>query len=232
MPNSAYQTAVLALSPFCYYPMDDTAASLFFRDISGNANNCTLPGNTLNLPQVAGLIATSSDTAANMTAGAITMKVATPLINLGTAGITVMCWINTTNVASLQHLMLANKSPNGVDQVFQLRNNSGSLQWLVFDSGGTVHQINWPSSVSDGKNHFIVGTWDLTTQLLYVDGVASTGLANSSTPHSGTVNLGLGNPINLISGNAFVGVLDECAVFLSALTSAQITHLFNVATTT
>lgn len=220
------------MSPLGYWPMDDTAASLFFRDISGNGHNCASGGPTTTLAQVAGLIPTSSDTAANKTAGATTMKDATALFSMGAAGITVMCWINTTNVSSLQHLMIANVSPAGTDQWFQLRNNSGVLQWLVFDSTGTVHQVNWPSSVSDGKNHFIVGTWNLATQFLYVDGVQSTGLANATTPHGGTVNVCLGGPVNLISGNNFIGTLDECAIFGTALTSAQITSLFNTATTT
>ena len=220
------------MSPFCYYPMDDTAASLFFRDISGNANNCTLPGNTLNLPQVAGLIATSSDTASNISAGSITMKVETPLLNFGVAGITVMCWFNTTSATGVQHLMLANANAGATGQWFQLRLNAGVPEFHILDSVGTTHSVIWPSAKADGKNHFIVGTWDLTTQFLYIDAVQSTGVANAATPHGGTVNLGLGNPINLISGTAFVGVLDECALWTSALTSAQITNLFNKATTT
>ena len=83
--------------------------------------------------------------------------------------------------------------------------------------------------VNDGVFHHIVGTYDAAAGVaaLYIDGVPenSAAAAEALCALSSPVELTLAEGGGSLSG--FVGVLDEMALYGSALSSTQVTAHFN-----
>jgi len=93
------------------------------------------------------------------------------------------------------------------------------------NGAGDVNGNGSSGYLADGVWHFVVGTWDGTNQVLYVDGVANA--ANTSTdPITGDdYDFTIGEAPD-DTGRAFDGAIAEVAIFTRALSSAEVQSLY------
>ena len=150
---------------------------------------------------------------------------------LSDTAFSVEAWVNANDTAG-QHRIVA-KDELGVFGQFILWFNSGKLRFQVYPSDGTV-QGDWaiaeaPTAPPVGTTFHVVGVFDGTDVILYVDGVevastalgAATAITNSLPITIGASSLGL-SPRDHI----FDGSIDEVAIYESALTEEQIAEHF------
>ena len=78
--------------------------------------------------------------------------------------------------------------------------------------------------MSTGQWYHLVGTWNGSTVTLYIDGTAQTTTASASTIGH---NTGFPATIGRYSTNYFQGLIDEVALFNSALSVSDITSIYN-----
>src|SRR5204862_3698288 len=95
-----------------------------------------------------------------------------------------------------------------------------------FADGDANQYVTGSTLVLDGQWHFLAGTYDGSTNFLYVDGLLNAGKA-APNPILGNPNdVWVGDdPDNF--GHVFHGTVDEVAIFPYALSAAQIFHIFS-----
>ena len=148
-------------------------------------------------------------------------------INMSTA-CAVSLWANvTTAPTSGQGTILIDwRSTTGTTsyQILRYNNIGGVLTLLTDNGGGTV--VTSAQNLGTGTWHYIVlqVQGDGKTHL-YLDNV-EIGTAQTVATNNGGNALGIGN---VISGGTvgFAGLIDDCAFFSRALTSAEINGLYN-----
>jgi hypothetical protein len=113
---------------------------------------------------------------------------------LSPASLTVEAWIRLNGQTGEQHIVDQRDTGGGYNlrvdgTAFPLR-----LRWIVRDANGTDHYVNAPGVLDSATWYHVAGTWDGTTQRLYVNGV----LGPSSVP---TVTGGIaGSVTDLVLG--------------------------------
>ncbi|HEV3319827.1 MAG TPA: LamG domain-containing protein, partial [Solirubrobacteraceae bacterium] len=101
-----------------------------------------------------------------------------------------------------------------------LQFNGPSLEFTVIQSGAR-HRLQAPSgTIVAGSTYYVVGTYDGTTQRLYVNGsqVASAALTGGASVTSNPLYLGSWGG----SEEFFAGTIDEAAVYGKALTATRV----------
>jgi hypothetical protein len=134
--------------------------------------------------------------------------------------VTIAAWVNANpNAGSLS--ALAKPVGTATDNSWQLEiEGNGKASF----SGGSVHYLETPTTVSRQAWHHLAGTWDGTTKILYLDGVAVAQVASTSTYDTQSVFLG----VDENSGAPALywdGLLDELRVYSRVLTPAEIAAL-------
>ena len=118
---------------------------------------------------------------------------------------------------------------HGTNWAMNLNGGTGQLVWNL-NSAGSVASTG---VLNDGDWHLAVGVYDGTYNYLYVDGAL-----DNSAPASGLLasdanaNLFLGGNADFVAAGAqsyFGGALAHAAFFTNALTSAQVSLLYNLA---
>jgi hypothetical protein len=111
---------------------------------------------------------------------------------------------------------------------YSLQFNGPRLEFTVIQSG-TRHRLQAPSgAVVAGSVYYMVGTYDGTTQRLYLNGtqVASASLSGGASVTANPLYLG-----SWAGGEEFMtGTIDEAAVYGKALSATQITKHYAAAT--
>jgi len=144
---------------------------------------------------------------------------------------TVAFWMKTSDASTFQ-IMLANLGDGNTEYGFTTYTNN-NIGFEVTQASGTkvCSLVTTGVTVDDGSWHHYVFTWDGTTDadkvIVYVDGVSNnTATANNTETVTPTANLRLGaNPVT--GGNEFTGSLDEVGIWSRALTSTEVTRLYN-----
>lgn len=196
----------------CYSPR-------LIADSSGNGHTGVATGLTLGQPgQVLG------DTAAAFNGS--TSQVATTYTNPSLAAMTVEAWINLNNVPfSNQFETVVANSFTGAHAGFQLYLNMGATMpklGSTFGNGTIDQDIEGPATLPTSGWVLLASTYDGTTQRLYVNGVqvnATTGMTGSVT--AGPRNTAIGSA-GAISSPTMTGLVQEVAIYGSALTAAQL----------
>lgn len=105
---------------------------------------------------------------------------------------------------------------------------TGHVQFFLGDNAGHAPQFN-VGAVTDGNWHFLVATYDGTNMNIYIDAGTPTQLANTYNPAYQATNyirLGCGNFTG--TDNSFTnGSIDEVGIWSRALTSGEVTSLWN-----
>ncbi len=252
LAQSRYTTDVLALNPLGYWPLNGSA-----NDATSNANNGVLMnGVTFTGPGLGAPIGDPNNQAAVFNI-AQNQYISIPSTASGTLfaldwfhPFTMMIWAKTGYLSS-NMILFAKEENNGNYRGPYLVIDNGStgspgpsgagrfaLILQATPSNGTAGSGNdlWVetlASVNDGAWHFLVATYDGSGQAsgmrLYVDGTAV-----ATTIYTNTLNglTTLNNvPVTIGSRDTgavpYSGLLDEAAIFGTALAAAQVRQLQN-----
>ncbi len=183
-------------------------------DANDVADGAYVNGPTLN---VAGIQTSDSDSAASFDGTNDHVSV-TPVSALNmTGGVTLEAWIKPD---ALQGSMIRRNNS------YELRTNSdGSVLFRVWIAKSVQSLSSSTGQVSTAKAQHVVGTYDGATMRIYVNGnqIASRAQSGSMTHDSNTLYFGF----NDFSSTYFDGVLDDIAIYDTALDASTVAQHYN-----
>ena len=240
-PGATYDSAVLALSPYAYYRLDETSGTTA-TDASGHGHNGTYegtPGTHYALGQ-ASIVPGTAYTAKFFVANPGAPKVALPsvpfgLINGSWAGdFTVTLWARPDSSAVSQAAGMIEVNDYYFGQL------SPSITASTSAYFGAYPIANWFSSSStfaDGNAHMlslVVRHSTTSTKcdlFLYIDGALDTSAGSTTCAGGNTTystNAGVAGRVSYASGaGGYFGQVGGVAIFSGALTASQIQSLYN-----
>ena len=214
-------SAALLPGLLAYWPMDEDTG--LYNDVSGNENNLTLNGQTLEyFTGKLGTAIVSVDYTSSLTA---------PVALNGNFSISF--WIKTAQENFFTCLSQA--TPGCIGYLFYGHSGGTSFQVYTGDAETNPNFIQDVSSgsfgpmagtISDGEWHHVVGVLDGLVASLYIDGV----LADAVTGEFPLIPSA--NPMMLFDNNTclgqtVIGSMDEVGVWQRALTAEDVNQLFN-----
>jgi Concanavalin A-like lectin/glucanases superfamily len=212
---SQYVAAVLADSPIAYWRLGENSGTAAADD-SGNGHFGTYVGGPL--LGVPGALVSDPDTAAEFGGGQGVNVDDGASATYNTASLTLEVWVRTSATGDMVVARRANTADGTVQ--FELSITGGEATWTVGLGSACTPMVLYSSTVvDDGSFHQLVGMYDAATGFasLYVDGVAedsfSVGGAVCALPSTARLGLAAGDGVL----SAFNGVLDEVAIYGSAL---------------
>jgi hypothetical protein len=202
---TGYKATVLADAPAVYYRLADTSGTTA-ADASGNNRTGTYGGTYTR--GAASLLTTDADLAVTMTNGQIDLPTS---VNPWAGAFTIEAWVKPSQVAA--YAAIFSRETYGSSGLrFGQQGNRWGL-WTT-ESGGNV-EIRGGTVVS-GTTYHVVATRSGTTFRLYVNGVqVATGTGTLVTPTGG-------GRFASVGGAPYKGVLDEVAIYPTALSAARI----------
>jgi hypothetical protein len=113
---------------------------------------------------------------------------------------------------------------------YSLQFNGPRLEFTIMQNG-TRRRLQAPSgAIAAGGTYHVVGTYDGTSQRLYVNGaqVASTALSGAISTNANPLEIGSWNG----SEEFFKGTIDDAAVYNATLSAARVSAHYSAATST
>jgi hypothetical protein len=141
-----------------------------------------------------------------------------------TSAFTLACWIKTTQ-STLGRVIAQPKDPGGA----QLTGYSILIGYptaghvTLYGDAGLNVTLTSPGTINDGAWHHIAATWNGTTARLYVDGTEVSNTAVSGPPTYDSSALVFGRYGT--SGQFYAGMMDEVALWVSALSAGDVAGL-------
>lgn len=156
-----------------------------------------------------------------------TIQIGTSNLVATTAGqaISFNLWVNSNTASTALAYKQTYNLKDGFGWVWSWGDGSFYGTARFRDSGGTYY-TNTSTNISTGTLHMLTGIYDGTNLVTYVDG-ASTGTNNigSLVRYSAGTGNYIGN--NSSGSDMFNGIVDEAGLWSRALTSAEVTQLYN-----
>jgi hypothetical protein len=144
-------------------------------------------------------------------------------ISIGTLSysnnVTVEAWVNTTNPIGWDDIIAGGCGDLlfGVDS-----SNTGTVSW-----GGQCNSpfspVTSTTSISDGRWHHVVGTYNGSSAAIYVDGILERSLSRSGSFTPGTIAVGSAGG----GGEHFSGNVAIARIYATALTADQVLQNYN-----
>jgi hypothetical protein len=212
---SIYSQTLLQDSPLAYWRLGELSGTSA-ADVQGIAGG-TYSG-TYTLGQAGAVASDNNPALALGGSGSVSVPNVAALNPSGSA-CTLECWVKTTN-ASLQHLIGGYHSPDNLG--YGLATGAGATGKASYWSGGG-NGGNWfesASSVNNGAWHHLAVVVSASATIIYIDGAADATLSGDLRPtsYAGTRALGARSDGSF----ALTGMLDEVAIYGSALSAARI----------
>jgi hypothetical protein len=204
-----------------YWPFNGNA-----NDESGNGNNGTVNGATLTTDRFGNVNSAYSFDGVN---DEISANI--PLLPIGNSNRTLVTWINT-NVSGFNYnnshpylgTIAAYGNSAGGNVIFpqMIENNNFKA---YFESGSSSNQLFSNTAINNGDWHCIVTTFNGLNVKMYIDGVLNATTSNITLITANSV-FGIGYcPWANIH---FQGKIDDISIYNRALTSQEITQLYNI----
>ncbi len=213
-PAPAYTQAVTGDGPVGYWRLDESTGTTA-ADRTGSNPGQYRNGVMLGAPS---LLTSDADKAASFS-GASQMVVVPSSASLSLPTVvSVEAWIKPGALPTAGGFASIATKPES----YSLQFNGPRMEFTIMQ-GGARRRVQAPlGAVAVGKASYVVGTYDGTTQRLYVDGtqVASTGLTGAITTNGFSFNIGSWNTL----GEFFNGDIDEVAVYPGVLSAAQVAN--------
>ncbi len=175
---------------------------------------------------VAGALPGDSDTAASFDGVNDYVQILnTTGIPVGASSRSVEAWFKTTSAA---RQVIFDYGSLGATQEFGLWINPGGTAMTAWGwGGGNDKTFTMPSAVNNGAWHHVVITYDGTTLVLYMDGVALPSQTATRNTAIDSYGFGIGAVINPgdgggNSGGFFHGTIDEVALYTTVLDPATV----------
>lgn len=142
------------------------------------------------------------------------------LFTTGSADFTLLAWIKTSTVATQVIFSVGNTTTN--NGLFLYVHTDGKLHFDLVNSGGPSSAS---TTVNDGNFHLVAVTNTSGTVQLWIDG-ATNGSSVSMSPNITAGTCGIGRDMNSLN-NYFNGAIDEVGIWSRALSSTEISQLYN-----
>lgn len=219
----SYSSEVLADTPIMYYRLGEASGTVM-TDSSGNGRD----GTYANSPTLGatGLLTGDADTAVSFaSASSQSGSVADDNSLDSLSAITVEAWIKPSTVSSTPLIVNRDSTSNG--KSFQFRLNAGKLEFVK--TAGTTVTAASSSTLSTGTVYHVAAVYNGTDIRLYING------SLNGTPPAATGTLGtIARPLEIAmrtSALYFNGVIDEVAVYGTALSATRIAAHYTAGTT-
>lgn len=152
-------------------------------------------------------------------------------LNWGTGNGTVSCWFQTTqNVSGAVDLVINGGFSSGGKAYILYLDASEKVGFYLDDNVSPTTPAQSSGSVADGNWKHVVGVRESGTIKLYLNGSLVSTQTDTTGNIDSTDNLIIGAGTNASSGaigNFFDGIIDEVAVWNTALTSSQVSEIYN-----
>jgi len=146
----------------------------------------------------------------------------------------VSAWFRTSSTATMYLLSGVGSAtdPSAFYDGFQVYISGGKPYFVVGNGASKYDGANNTTTVNDDDWHHVVGVMNGSTYTVYVDGstVGSTNIGDGtvSTTHSTCGgNFTIGERFDSNNTYAFNGYVDDVAVFNRALTSSEVSNIYN-----
>lgn len=225
---SAYESAVLALSPSAYWRLGDTAGTVAVAAVGPNGTYRDVGGGAGPTVNQTGLLTGDTDKAAVWADAGDEVQLANHASLNFTAACTLIAWIKPSSWTGDNRVFQKGLTDNQYD----LTRQGGTT--LRFFLRGTANEFAESSVPSTGVVTMVACTWDAAGDgfvRLYYNGslVNTSGAAFTGTMDTTTDAAAIGNkPADNTEGDEFIGTIDEVAIWNNlALSAAQILTLYN-----
>ncbi len=237
--GSNYMQTVLTDNPLLYYRMDNAgfiapnvlacpeAINYGSAPVNGVYSQGTVPGG-LTGPAIATLGSQSLAAPINGVFSCVDAGYDPSFNPTGTQPFTAMSWFKTYPADGRVQTIMGHGGKTS--WAINLNGTNGLLVW---NSG--AGSVNSTRVYNDGNWHQVVGVYSGTTNYLYVDGALNNSAASVGSVVGNTnddVYLGGDPDFTLVGNNEqyFAGAIAQAAFFTNALSAAQISKIYNVAT--
>ena len=150
-------------------------------------------------------------------------------VNLDINRFTVSAWIKTSNKQGRKTIVEFTKSSaNGNKRRGIALSGNDNLGKPIIYYGNDKLKVANTGDLRDGNWHHIVGVYDGSNALIYVDGVQTSLGAEDITNTGGFPSqLKIGNSLTSNSDNYFSGVIDDVRVYTRALSYSEIQEVYS-----
>ncbi len=210
-PSGPYAPGIIADAPAGYWRLGETSGTSA-ADSAGSSPG-TYVGATLN---AAGLLAAETGNKAAAFSGTNQyVRVPSGTALSPSARVSVEAWIKPTTVSTSGFRSVASKA-----EAYSLQFNSGKIEFTIIQ-GATRRRLQAPAgAIVAGSTYHVVGTYDGTTQRLYINGVQQVQGALTGAINVNANNLTIGSWNG--SSEFFAGTIDEVAVYPSVLSASRV----------
>ena len=217
-PGSGYSGTVAADGPVGYWRLGETSGTSA-ADAVGTHTGTYAGSPALGQPS---LVTTETNPSVRMTGSSSVQVPNATDLQVGTP-LSMEAWIKPTALpASGTYASVLSKPES-----YSLQFNGSQLEFTVIQSG-TRNRLKAPAgSVAVGQTYHVVGSYDGTTQRLYLNGkmVASAALTGAATATTNPLTIGSWG-----TGEFFSGQIDDAAVYAKALSATQVSNHYTAAT--
>jgi hypothetical protein len=149
--------------------------------------------------------------------------------------VTVEAWVKATNPGIFRYIAEKGAPNSGGSSYALYTGTSGGLNFFVHNNapapGNNVHSPDAGPGIWDGNWHYVVGTYDLTTVRLFVDGQE----VGAGTPTNLAISYNIDGSPDLFFGSffgtpgtfGFPGQIDEVSIYNRALSATEIQSIYN-----
>jgi len=217
-PASGYAGVVAGDGPVSYWRLGETSGASAADSVGGNKGTYR-NGVTLKAPSL--LAADTANRSASFDGVNDSVSVPSSAGLSPTGAVTVEAWVRPgAKPAAGRFASVVSKADS-----YSLQFNGPQLEFTTM-RGGTRRRVQAPAAaVVAGQTYHVVGTYDGTTQRLYVNGVQVAAAAFSGALNANTKSLVLGSWDT--AGEFLSARIDEVAVYARSLTPTQVANHFN-----
>ena len=235
VPNDVWENLVLTYTPWAKWPLNDPAGSVTCADHSGNGR--TLSPDALVTLGVTGLIKTSADTSSYSANTTATNRYNfQTLVNQTWTSLTVSAeyWINPVNQAREMDLGCMGHITGTGTRLFRFYLNAAGNPIMEYRTAGPVQNTaTFAAGVIDSSVHQLVFVLDGSFVNLYLDGVFKAQVAQVAALDQPITDIAyLGQPFGGAGSRFYNGYMGPVVWYTQALSAADVTKLYNAATTT
>jgi hypothetical protein len=221
--SSPYGSTILAHNPRGYWRLGEASGSTAADETGTN------PGTYQNgvvLGQ-AGALGTDDNTAASFDGVNDIVTVPSSASLNATTAVTMEAWVKRTRSGAWQNIIAKPGSGTAAAQNYALWINTLN-QPVAYFGNGTSTVSATSTTALDTNWHYVAATYDNATAKIYLDGVLKSSVNSTVQLTTSTGSLVIGRTTDNV--RIFGGVLDEVAVYGTALTATQLQAHYNAGT--
>ncbi len=211
--SSAYSNAVMGDGPVGYWRLGEKSGTTA-TDTSGGDNGTYKNGALLGQPSL--LAGDSANTAVRFDGTNDLVAIPSSSALSPATKVSVEAWIKPNALPTTGNFASVASKPES----YSIQFNGPRLEFTIMQSKARRRLQAPAGAIVTGQAYHVVGTYDGTTQRLYVNGaeVASAALTGAITTNTNALDIGSWNE----GAEDFNGTIDEVAVYAGALSAARV----------